>query len=285
MRRAALSLLVAACSFDATGQTGASGGGAGVGMTTGTGAVTTTGEPGTSGGSGATSGGVGMSGTTAAIDPTTGADSSTGPATTTPPPVTTGGETTTSDETTMAPDPSTTTGTGDETTSGGDGCPGPVKILELVADADLDFPMEFEVSGSGEGTIATSGYSDVGTVEFTVDIPCAGEYAVWARVYDGNPGVHDYADPDSYYVRVDGGAEFTWFYGCQTEDANQAWNWLRTRGVGDDCGDFDDWTLPLAPGPHVIRFRNRESQTNGGTRAAIARILVTDDPGYVPTVE
>lgn len=290
MRRAGLGLVglvvLVACSFDGTGQTAAGGSGAGVGTTTGTSGDATSGGSGTSGGPGVTTGGVGMSGTSGALDETTGAGST--ETATTLPPVTTIGESTTSDETTTtAADPSTTTGDPSTTTGGDNACPGPiVKILEKVADAELEWPMGTEQSMLGEGTIATSAIPEAGTVEFTVDIPCVDEFAVWARVYDGDPGVHDFGDPDSYYVRVDGGSEITWFYGCQTWEASQEWGWYRTRGAnGGTCGEAVDWTLPLGPGAHTIRFRNRESQTNEGIRAAIARIFVTNDPSYVPTLE
>lgn len=283
--------LLAACSFDGSGQGEGGPTDPPAGTTGGSSGVMTAAD--SSGGPEVTTGGGGMSGTSGSpgettADPVTGPDETTGPVMTLPPDVTTGdGETTTGDGTTTT-DPSTTTGmTTDSTTGGNNPCPGPiVKILRKVEDADIEWPMVEEMSGQGEGRIASSPTAEFGTVEFSVDIPCVDNFAVWGRVYDGDPGIHQSYDPDSYYVKVDGGPEIEWFYGCQTEGDPAGWAWQRTRGVnGDTCGDQYDWTLPLGPGTHYIKFRNKESQTGGGTRAAIARIFVTNDPAYVPSAE
>lgn len=279
-------LCLGACSFDGSGQGEQAAGGPSADGSSSSGGGASGGSGGaesSTGGPGVTTGGVGVSGSTGALEATTGGSESTGPASTLPP-VTTGA-TTTGDEATG--DPGTTTTepmTTDGTTTGAPAvCPGPiVQVYALVEDAEVEFPMVEEMSSMGEGQIASSGVPELGAVEFAVDIPCQGDFRVWGRVFDGDPGVHQFNDPDSYYARVDGGPEIEWFYGCQTEQDPKPWAWHRVRGVdGNSCGDQFEWTLPLAPGTHYFRFRNKEGQ-NGSVRAAIARILVTNDFALVP---
>lgn len=178
------------------------------------------------------------------------------------------------------------TGTGSSsggTTTGGVCDPGEfVKEIELVENAVVEEPMQTAESTLGEGVFAFSEVEEQGTVTFSVHVPCEDEYVVWGRVGDINDGVNQ-NDPDSFYVSVDGGAEITWFYGCQTSGNNEVWSWeqVKDNELGAQCDDAVDLVVTLDTGVHTVRMRNREPANNDAF-AAIARILVTNDQGYVP---
>jgi len=282
-------VLVLACSFDATGvdtaaptstaTPDASEGSTSAAPTTSTSTSTGTSTPGTTDGGGMTEA------VEATSDPVT-----TGPDPATTEPLTTGPMETTAPETTDG----TTTGlttdgtTTDATTTGVPETTGPpacdemfFKEVLLVADAVVTAPMEEIVSGKGEGTVAFSKVAQAGTVEFTVDVPCDGEYAVWGRVQDSNPGLVD-ADPDSYYVRVDGGGEGGWFYGCQTDGLMSGYHWLRVTTAAQPVCGGGVWSPQLAAGSHTFRLRNREPEAFDFDVAAVARLLITNDMTYVP---
>lgn len=223
---------------------------------------------------------------TSAPDPgTTSSTSATSSTSTTDPTAALADSSTTTDPSTT----STTTGsdttstTSDSSTTGAPDCP-PIKILELVEDADISFPMTKMQSMSGEGMIASSPIAMIGSVEFTVDISCPDTYTVWARVYDDNPGPQ-VNDPDSFTASVDGMQPNDWIYGCETKDEPKGWSWQRiTALTARDCDSAMEWTHPLEPGAHLIKLLNRESEVND-VSAAVARILVTNDPDYTPTNE
>lgn len=221
-----------------------------------TGAPTTGGS---SGGGGATGTGTASDGSTAAVDEAGEATMTTGP---------TSGSTSTG-----------STGPG-ETTGGG--CE-PVKIVALVADADVQAPMKAENSDSGEGVIAGSAFAEEGVIKFKIDIPCADDYAVWGRVYDATPGSTPVNDPDSFYVSGVGDGEGVWNYGCQTLMAVDKWGWLRVhKGDAAGCSNMPEWTPALGAVTDEIKLRNREAQS-GSDKAFIARLLITNDLEYTPT--
>ena len=197
---------------------------------------------------------------------------------------------------------STTTGTTDATTSStgsttGEPPPpdttGPpvppscdgmfVKQIRLVSEAQVFPPMVAQQSQLGEGTLAFSQIAEQGTITFTFDVPCAGAFAVWGRVLDVDPGVNNY-DPDSYYVHVDGAPESGWFYGCQTDQKPAGYSWLRVRTgeQGIPCDETVPLLVDLAAGVHTITLRNREQQDGDGNVAAVARLLIVNDPNYTP---
>lgn len=278
--------LVLACSFDATGvdtaapaSVATTAGGASEGSTSA--------APGTS-----TSGAAGTSGATEAAeatgDPATTGQSATDPATseplTTGPMETTAPQTTDGTTTGLTTDGTTTDGTTTEPpeTTGPPGCDAMVvKEVLLVADAGVTAPMEKIMSGKGEGMVAFSEVIEAGTVTFSVDLPCDGTYAVWGRAQDTNPGNVN-ADPDSYYVRVDGGGEGGWFYGCQTNGLAPGYHWLRvTTAAVPVCGG-GEWLPKLVAGSHTFTLRNREPVAFDDDVAAVARLLITNDMNYVP---
>lgn len=233
-----------------------------------------------------------------------GPDTGTSSPTTTAPPITTGppsdattdlpantsaATTTISTTTTTTADPTTTTTTVDTTdasTSLSDACADHVPLLALVEDAEVTSPMEKKLSDQDEGIVASSPIAFVGTVAFTLEIPCTGTYRVWGRVYDALTGVNP-DDPDSFIVSVDDDPEFDWRYGCQTRNGDPLYTWQQiVQHPGETC-DEQPWPLGLSAGTHTITLRNREAESMGNKkyRAGVARILVTSDLEYVPTTD
>ncbi len=226
---------------------------------------------------------------------TTGPEPTTEPATSEP--VTTGPETTdpsttsttsdTTSTTTGEPettDPSTTsTTTGEPETTGPPACDNSFKQILRVKDAQVEAPMKAEMSMFEDDIVAYSETAEMGSVTFTFDLPCSGPVAVWGRVLDWYPGANN-GDPDSYYVSLDGQREIDWGYGCQTSGQMAAYFWVRVYAgtFGQACNLATPWMLDLDAGTHSIRLRNREAK-NGNARAAVARLLVTTDQGYVPS--
>jgi hypothetical protein len=209
--------------------------------------------------------------TTTPVDPTTSptATASTADETTTPDATTTSvGTTSTS-----------TTTTDDTTTTETPGCD--VELIEKAEKALLTPPMQ-KVQNQAEGTIAFSLVAGEGTAEFTFDINCAGTYHLWARVLDLSPGVGNGQDPDSFAVSFDGEPKIEWLYGCKTATA---WSWQLVQEQDSiACLGADAYTLDLGSGQHTITLGNLEEGVLD-KYAAVARVLVTSDPNFVPTSE
>lgn len=217
------------------------------------------------------------------LDVTTGVVELTSTSTTTGAPGTTIG-TTSSDGSTSGVGQSTSSeATGPPSTTGEASCDQMVvKEILLVSDADVTAPMEKVMSNMGEGLVAISEVAQLGTVTFIVEVTCEGTYALWGRVYDQQPGIHN-DDPDSYYIQIDDGPESIWFYGCQTVEASSDYTWQRLKSgeLGGSCDDAITVTPTLTVGVHSIRLRNREAMVRSSV-AAIARIVITTDLLYAP---
>ena len=207
---------------------------------------------------------------------------------------------------TTTDEPSTTTTTGttaaedddtaDDDTTGPpvDPCnPAPPVMIEVAAgDAMLNASMNL-------GNVASIGdylYSEsqlAGTASFTFQVECPGEYFAWAFVHDPVTGITSTGvrgDPDSYRVRFDNGSFEDWLYGCDLNDfgdSGATWAWLRAT-QSDVCLSPSAITASLTAGTHVFHMTNREEgnhQVSGqdiGNVAAVARVLITNDPGFSP---
>jgi hypothetical protein len=278
--------LALACSFDASGLGDTPGApDLSTSLAASTGGSSSTGAP-VTGTEAVTGSGTG-DGTSGAVDPSTGAPDPT-TSTGTPPDPTTGDGTTTTGATTTTGDDTTTTGVDMTTglpdqTTGPDPCESVSKVKVLALDATISEPMVKVVSMMGnEGTVVYSQVAEMGTADFAVSLECPGEYAVWARVLDQNPGING-SDPDSFHLRIDGGVEQTWFYGCQTDGMSSGYRWLRTGILDTPCNESVALTPNLTAGTHNFMFRNREASNGFGHVAALSRLLVTTDMDYVPT--
>jgi hypothetical protein len=168
-----------------------------------------------------------------------------------------------------------------ETGGAVDPCEGWITFELDIGDANLVEPMQV-IDVDGVGPAAYSLEENAGDVEFSIDVQCPGTYQLYAYVVDLWAGVH-YNDPDSYEVSWPGGGG-SWFYGCQTEDSYDGWHWLRvlTGVMGESCDTAIPVQLELGAGPALIRFHNREEEAYWGGVAAIARVVVTNDPDYAP---
>jgi hypothetical protein len=177
---------------------------------------------------------------------------------------------------------------GSPVTSGTDDSGAPIdcgvpSIFELdIEDASVIPPMTTQ-DVQGVGLAAYSEWSDDGELEFTIDVACPGTYFLHGFVLDLWSGVHSYQDPDSYVVSWPG-SSITWYYGCQTGGLSEGWHWLPVTYVaeGGYCEDAARIELTLGQGEHVITLHNREGATWDDYVAAIARLVVTNDPDYTP---
>ena len=148
-------------------------------------------------------------------------------------------------------------------------------------------PMSKRAAPVPGGECVASEVADQGTANFLFSAPCTDEYFVWGHVWDSQPNLIKVAKPDSYDVAVDGGSSTEWAYGCQTFGTAAGWRWIPVEESAV-CLDPDALRFTIDPGTHTINFHNREAGdfdqgSPPGEVAAIARILVTNDPTYVPT--
>lgn len=189
-------------------------------------------------------------------------------------------------------DDSTDDATGDETTGTAPvDCSAPPFYKEIIqaTDAFEGPPMQKWPLPSVPGMeIVASEVAEQGTAAFLWNAPCQDDYVLWAYVWDQTEGAST-NDPDSYFIQLDDGGETFWRYGCQTIDIldpQPAWHWLRVQ-ESITCLDLQDVTYSTDASMHAFTFRNREAGTYDqdnppGEVAAIARILVTNDPTYEP---
>jgi hypothetical protein len=285
---AVVAAFAVACTFDAPGLGGDGGGpGVGPGEVAGSSSDPTRPVDPTTGTGDDTGGTMGATGDTRADTTTEAVDAGTESGVDDTGATSTGGL----DTGTSAPDPDT----GDPPGSTGVDPPDPpacnaYKQVLRVADAEVVPPMEKVMSGQvEEGIVAYSEANELGSVRFQFDAPCEGEYAVWGRVLDQYPGPTGNG-PDTFYFRKDGDFEQIWYYGCQFADDETGYQWKRIAAKipAFPCDTAEDWRPVLSAGPHTITLRNREGiyyYDNKGEVAAVARIIVTNVPGFVPTSE
>ncbi len=112
-----------------------------------------------------------------------------------------------------------------------------------------------------------AGSKEQGRITFPVTLPRAGQYRVWARVRASLP---EPGKSDSFFIRWDDGEAFAWHAPTATR-----WTWGVVAGLGaKEAHAFD-----LPAGAHRLSVLTREPG------AAIDRLVVTDDPGWVPQAE
>jgi hypothetical protein len=156
-------------------------------------------------------------------------------------------------------------------------CPDQVFTLLWADQAVLGAPMELVPTDANmDPDVAASAVAESGTVSFSIDFACAGEYVLWGLVWDYDPGAYGTDDPDSLYVGV-GGPEQTWRYGCQTGSAVSGLSWQPLTTLDAQPCDASPLLLEVADaGTVAVQFRNREA--GGGSQVAgIAAIVVASD--------
>jgi hypothetical protein len=113
--------------------------------------------------------------------------------------------------------------------------------------------------------------TDSGTATWTFSVPASGSYYVWSRVMAPD-GEHD-----SFYAKANGGPEDVYDDAEGTWSPSWQWTVLNGRnGTGIPLA-VDPRIVTLSAGTNTFVFRGRE--TNSG----VDRILITNDPAYVPT--
>lgn len=253
---------VAACGLDSSGLGHASG-------TLGTASVT---GSGTSSSTGSDAGDTGEGASSTAADPvttttTTPSDDTTG---------STGDATDTADLTTGAPvDPCLDNP--------------PITLMLDAAAATLVPPMTFDTLIDGTGYFYSEAAND-GTASFEIDLPCGGEYMVWADVFDGEPGPIDTqiisGDPaDAIRIEI-GGIATDWLYGCQTPGI-ELWSRQALSVNANACITNDRVVLPLVKGAHTVTVTALEGGAHSdgltpGDVAAVARVFITNLQDVMP---
>jgi hypothetical protein len=162
------------------------------------------------------------------------------------------------------------------TTAEPDACADPIAI-ELDAEAAiLSGDWEIVMSMFGEGNVAAiddNAFDPSGTVHWDIDVPCAGDWYIWVRATD-------FGSDDSFFARLDGEPEPAPIFeiDCGFGGEDYAWrvlNW-RDPDTGEPCEYVEDpWIAQWTAGAHAFELDFRES-------IAVARIVVTNDPAYVP---
>ena len=175
-----------------------------------------------------------------------------------------------------------------ETTGSSSMCADPpfFKEIVLAENAFVVAPMQKWTPPGVPGFAATL-EDDGGTATFVWTPPCSDTYFLWARVWDLEPGPFN-GGPDSLRVGLLDGGETPWNYGCQTATTFIAqWHWLRVQESLSCLFDEDVIEYSTDAGATAFVFTGIEGGTYDaasppGELAAIARILITNDPSYVP---
>ena len=124
----------------------------------------------------------------------------------------------------------------------------------MVASADGN-------ASSGMYIWVPNGGGSGGYVEYSFDIPSAGQYVVWGRVLAPN------GEDDSFYVSMDGGADSLW---DTTISSSWVWDKVNHRNGSDPV------VYNLAAGKHKLVIKQREDGTK------LDRIVITNDMNAVP---
>jgi hypothetical protein len=120
------------------------------------------------------------------------------------------------------------------------------------------------------GKYAVTTVANSGTGAWTFTAPVSGTYYVWCRVKTLNP------DQDSFFVKMDSGAED--IYDAAGSVWSSSWHWTRLNGRGGGGPlTINPRTFSLTAGTHTLTFRGREVQTE------LDRIIITNDPAFVAT--
>ncbi|MFT5432482.1 MAG: hypothetical protein ACI9OJ_003181, partial [Myxococcota bacterium] len=177
---------------------------------------------------------------------------------------------------------------------GGDGCGGSCGVCDGTCVGGLCSsqcsevitfelqPSDASVTGNwglgssmlGEGPInlldSTGGTQ--GNIRFKPNIPCADEWHVWVRYFQDGSN-------DSYFATLDGSPSPAAIFEGDCSNGGQGYGWaqLNWRDAQAAACDYiaNPWVVQWKPGEHVIEFSFRES-------AAMGRILLTNDPNFVP---
>jgi hypothetical protein len=147
-----------------------------------------------------------------------------------------------------------------------------VKIYLEAESASVTAPMVVASDTQAYGGhYVKSSASNAGSTTWTVSAPAAGLYYVWARVKamtDNN---------DSFFVDLPTTGEDV--YDDVDNNWGPLWQWtvLNGRGGTGVPMTIDPRTVSLVAGANTLKFKGREIDSR------VDRILVTNDPNFVPT--
>jgi hypothetical protein len=123
---------------------------------------------------------------------------------------------------------------------------------------------------AAKGKYTSSAVNSSGTATFTVYLPSAGLYTIWARVLAPSGAA------DSFYISVDGGAED--IFDAAEGKWSSSWQWSQVNGRNGGAPlTLNPRTFNLSRGTHKIVFRAREQN------AGLDRLIVTNDPSFTPS--
>jgi hypothetical protein len=146
-----------------------------------------------------------------------------------------------------------------------------VQVFQLAV-ADAEFSGEwFQAEHMDEGLVATIDPNGpfAGAVRWTVEIPCADTWFIWARVFNLD-------EANSYEVQLDGQPLPPAIFETCTPLDGWMWSELSWRLPNEECNFLKDpWSVDWAPGTHEITFLFRESLELG-------RVAVTNNPDPDP---
>jgi hypothetical protein len=120
------------------------------------------------------------------------------------------------------------------------------------------------------GQYISTSTANSGTATLSFEVPLAGTYYVWCRI------LAPVDTQDSFFVTPEGAQEDVY------DDASHwipQWQWTRLNGRGGTGHPLtiNPRTVDLVAGTNTIQFRGRE------TSSKVDRILLTNDPNFVPT--
>jgi hypothetical protein len=121
------------------------------------------------------------------------------------------------------------------------------------------------------GQHVVTAVTNSGTAAWTFSVPSSGTYYVWARVKSLT------SITDSFFVKMDAGAEDVFDTAEGTWSPNWQWTRLNGRGAGGVPLAINPRTFSLSSGSHTLTFRGRETTTR------LDRVIVTTDAAFVPT--
>ncbi len=121
------------------------------------------------------------------------------------------------------------------------------------------------------GSYVSSSVPESGRVQWTVQVPTAGDYYVWARVLSPAPAA------DSFYAFANAGPEDVYDDAEGTWSPQWQWTVLNGRnGTGVPLA-VDPRIVTLTAGANTFTFRGREAGSK------VDRIFITKDANFVPT--
>jgi hypothetical protein len=126
-------------------------------------------------------------------------------------------------------------------------------------------------SGAFGGQYISTSQGNTGNASWTVTVPHAGNYRVWCRVKSLS------VDQDTFFAKSNGGAEDV--YDDSGITWSPSWNWTVLNGRGPSGVPLSilPRTVTLNAGTNTLHFRGRDVSNK------LDRIVITDDPNYVPT--